>query len=124
MIELIHNENNCAWTGTGVKSIVTWLMNNWVDEGGMGSIVGRKYRGSSGLGTPNPGQPQGLAVVRVSLLASLARRIFTNQQQLQWLKPQPEDGLEVLGRIQTFFNSDTPNRDQTFAKKISQVGGT
>jgi hypothetical protein len=74
MIELIYNTNNCAWTGTGVQSIVTWLMDDWMM--GRGGVEQRPYRGSSGLGTPNPGQPQGLAIVRVSLLASLARRIL------------------------------------------------
>ncbi|PMD16939.1 hypothetical protein NA56DRAFT_282629 [Hyaloscypha hepaticicola] len=75
-VELIYNTNNCAWTGTGVKSIVNWLTN--ADNWGVAqdNIIPRPYQGSSGLGTPNPGQPQGLAVVRVRLLASLVCRIL------------------------------------------------
>lgn len=76
MVELIYNTNNCAWTGTGVKSIITFLTDedNWgVDED---LILPRAYQGSSGLGTPNPGKPQGLAAVRVRLLVSLVCRIL------------------------------------------------
>ncbi|KAH8688690.1 hypothetical protein BGW36DRAFT_412670 [Talaromyces proteolyticus] len=95
-VELIYNTNNCAWTSTGVQSIVTWLTNkeNWGVE--RDNILGRPYQGSSGVGTPNTGQPQGLAVVR-------------------WLKPQLADF--TIGTLQTFFNSDTPNRDQIFVRK-------
>lgn len=74
MAELIYNTNNCAWTGTGVKSVKTWLTNDGnVDEP---NIRGRPYHGSSGLGIPNVDKPQGLAVVRVRLLASLVCRIL------------------------------------------------
>ncbi|KFZ25035.1 hypothetical protein V502_00489 [Pseudogymnoascus sp. VKM F-4520 (FW-2644)] len=95
-VELIYNTNNCVWTGTGVRSVMTWLTSdNWGVD--LENISPRPYQGSSGLRTPNPGQPQGLAVVR-------------------WLKPQLE-GLTV-GTLQTFFNSDTPNRDQVFVEEL------
>ncbi|KFY92069.1 hypothetical protein V498_05170 [Pseudogymnoascus sp. VKM F-4517 (FW-2822)] len=91
MVDLIYIINNCAWTGTGVESVKSWLISE--DSWNLQelNLFGRPYRGSSGLGTPNPGQPQGLAVVR-------------------WLKPRPEES--ALGKLQTFFNSDTPLRSQ------------
>ncbi|OBT40126.1 hypothetical protein VE00_09954 [Pseudogymnoascus sp. WSF 3629] len=95
MVELIHNTNDCAWTGTGVKSVISWLMDEGIWGVRYNNILPRPYQGSSGLGIPNPGQPQGLAVVR-------------------WLKP-PLDG-SALGTLQTFFNSDTPNRKQEFVR--------
>lgn len=76
MVELIYNTNDCEWTGTGVKSVMTWLMDKGIWGVEEANIQPRPYRGSSGLGTPSPGQPQGLAVVRVRLLASLVCRIL------------------------------------------------
>ncbi|KFY95281.1 hypothetical protein V498_03436 [Pseudogymnoascus sp. VKM F-4517 (FW-2822)] len=103
MVELIYNTNDCEWTGTGVKSVMTWLMDKGIWGVEEANIQPRAYRGSSGLGTPSPGQPQGLAVVR-------------------WLKPPLDgDGL-ALGTLETFFNSDTPTRKQEVALK--GAGGT
>jgi hypothetical protein len=73
---LIYNLYDCVWTDTGVRSIVTWLTNadNWGVA--QGKIFPRSYQGNAGAGEPNPGQPKGLAVVRVRLLASLVCRIL------------------------------------------------
>lgn len=73
---MIYNTNNCAWTGTGVKSVIAWLMDVGTWGVNYDNIIPRPYQGSSGLGIPNPGKPQGLAVVRVRLRASLVCRIL------------------------------------------------
>lgn len=79
MVELIYNTLNCPWTATGVQSIVTWLTDGGHWDVNPKNIEPRSYRDDSGDGTPTPGQPKGLAVVRVRLLASLVCRILLSK---------------------------------------------
>lgn len=108
-VTIIYNKADCPTKNSGgVLTIANFLKGNWNIKDG--NIDYRGYVGSSGMGQPNPGRPNGLAAIRVEFLASLVCQ--TSLTTLQWLKPEPGD--QTSGKIQTYFNSDTPIRDQTF----------
>ncbi|KAF8848955.1 hypothetical protein BDZ45DRAFT_697947 [Acephala macrosclerotiorum] len=71
-VEVIYNTRDCPSSkADGIQTIKNWLTDGSKWGVSPANIRYRPYSGGSGTGEPNPGQPDGLAAIRVKLLASL-----------------------------------------------------